>query len=115
MTRLAIRRLGPRAIALEARPAERRETYHERKLAGICTSCGDRDALEDNQLCGRCVKVQREHKRRSAAQVRLLFGELGLCIDCRAEPVAPPRPRRCATCVENRRLRRLGALHPQTV
>lgn len=66
----------------DARLAEAKEAYHERRAAGLC-GCG-RAPRKGKATCTRCAararKIKREQRARRAAQ--------GLCSGCR-EPVLP--------------------------
>jgi len=60
------------------------KTYEERKLAGVCTRCGERPAGEENQLCDVCRENQRERVRRSMAKKRADRRRKKLCPHCPA-------------------------------
>lgn len=73
---------GDVSTLVSTEPA-RASSYHERKLAGLCTRCGQ-PALEDNQLCAEHAEDQRRRTAASNERRRRANRKAGKCADCGA-------------------------------
>ena len=68
-----------------------RSLYQKRKEAGLCTRCGKRPHLYNNQFCGVCREKRRTYVSGKRLQSKKLTRnerlEHGLCYFCGAEPL----------------------------
>lgn len=68
----------------------------ERRAAGLCTSCGQEEALPGRTRGERCAKAARE----AEAERRERAAKSGLCEACMRSQRAPGRGNRCDPCAD---------------
>ena len=82
--------------------ADRSAEYDRRKLAGSCTRCDQRAAIDDSQYCAPCRKRITRIKRTSDKRRRSVRAATGLCVECGLKAPAY----RCTACsIKQGRLR----------